>query len=266
MFTNIRLRLPATRALLPGLVLLRLTLPVARALLSGLVLPGLVLSADCCQAESGREPALSADAPLRESAAWREGMAQLQRYRQGESPAPPPMGIRAFVPAPPPAASRPAFSSVRPARGAIGGLSIAGASARTQGQTVPDWERITRLAGRKYGVETALIMAVLQIESNFNPRAVSPKGALGAMQIMPDTGRQLGLTNFFDPEANTDAGTRYLATMLQAFPRIELALAAYNAGPEAVRHYGKIPPYAETREYVSRVLEAYRKLSAPGSR
>jgi soluble lytic murein transglycosylase-like protein len=86
------------------------------------------------------------------------------------------------------------------------------------------------------------------------------------MQIMPDTGRELGLTNFFDPVANTDAGTRYLAAMLRGFPSLELSLSAYNAGPGAVRRYGAIPPYSETRAYVSRVLDAYRKLSLSPSK
>ncbi|MDR1686144.1 MAG: lytic transglycosylase domain-containing protein [Desulfovibrio sp.] len=129
---------------------------------------------------------------------------------------------------------------------------------------MPDWGNAVRFAGGKYGVSEALLTAILQVESNFNPRAVSPKGALGAMQIMPETGRELGLVDFFDPEANIDAGARYLASLLQTFARTDLALAAYNAGPAAVLKYGGIPPYPETRDYVARVLDLYGKYQAGG--
>jgi soluble lytic murein transglycosylase-like protein len=83
------------------------------------------------------------------------------------------------------------------------------------------------------------------------------------MQIRPETGKALGLKDFFDPAANTDAGARYLAEMLRLFPRLELSLAAYNAGPAAVRQYaGRIPPYKETQDYVARVLSLYHRLAA----
>jgi soluble lytic murein transglycosylase-like protein len=83
------------------------------------------------------------------------------------------------------------------------------------------------------------------------------------MQIMPETGRLLGLRDFFDPVANTDAGARYLAEMLRAFKRLDLSLSAYNAGPGAVRqHGGQIPPYRETRDYVFQVLAVYDRLKA----
>jgi soluble lytic murein transglycosylase-like protein len=127
---------------------------------------------------------------------------------------------------------------------------------------MPDLENIIRLAGGKYGVPETLLTAILQVESDFNPFAVSPKGAMGVMQIMPETGRELGLTDFFDPEANIDAGTRYLASLLRMFSRTDLALAAYNAGPAAVMKYGGVPPYPETRDYVARVLDHYRKFQA----
>jgi len=110
-------------------------------------------------------------------------------------------------------------------------------------------------------VAEALLAAVLKAESNFNPDAVSPKGALGVMQIMPATGEKLGLRNFFDPEENLDAGAAYLASLLRAFPSPELALAAYNAGPDAVRRHGGLPPYEETRSYVTRVLTLFNRYS-----
>lgn len=125
-----------------------------------------------------------------------------------------------------------------------------------------EWQRLIGQAGGRYGVDPALIAAVITIESNFDTAAVSHKGALGVMQIMPSTGRELGLENFFDPAANIDAGVRYLAAMLREFDRIDLALAAYNAGPAAVRqHGGRVPPYPETLNYVSQVLATYRDLA-----
>ena len=124
-----------------------------------------------------------------------------------------------------------------------------------------EWRaRITR-ASHRHGVAKALLAAMLMAESNFNPRAVSPKGARGAMQIMPDTGRELGLRDMFDPEANLDAGAEYLASLLRKFPRLELALAAYNAGPGAVWRHGGVPPYEETQTYVARVLALYSRYS-----
>jgi soluble lytic murein transglycosylase-like protein len=126
----------------------------------------------------------------------------------------------------------------------------------------PDWQAIIRDASRRHGVEETLLTAVLQVESNFNPYAVSRAGARGAMQIMPATGRELGLGDFFDPVANTDAGARYLAEMLRLFPRLELSLAAYNAGPGAVNQYGgNVPPFQETRNYVAKVLALYKRLN-----
>lgn len=125
------------------------------------------------------------------------------------------------------------------------------------GEVPHEWrDRISRASSR-HGIESALLAAMLKVESNFNPFAVSPKGARGAMQIMPITGKQLGLQNFFDPDENLDAGAGYLASLLKEFATLELALAAYNAGPEAVRRHGGIPPYEETRTYVVRVLDLF---------
>jgi soluble lytic murein transglycosylase-like protein len=125
----------------------------------------------------------------------------------------------------------------------------------------PEWRQRLCETGRRYGLDAALLAAVVRVESNFNPQAVSPKGALGAMQIMPDTGKHLGLKDFFDPDANVDAGALYLSGLLRQFPTLEYALAAYNAGPESVRRHGGPPPYAETQRYVSLVLDYYNQYS-----
>jgi len=117
-------------------------------------------------------------------------------------------------------------------------------------------ESIVRVAER-YHLNEALLAAVAQAESAFNPRAVSADGAMGIMQLMPGTARRLGVLDPFDLEANLDAGARYLREQLDQFGGdVALALAAYNAGPGAVLRYGGMPPYPETRRFVARVLEA----------
>ena len=104
-------------------------------------------------------------------------------------------------------------------------------------------------------VSTDLVRALIQAESAFNPRAVSPKGALGLMQLMPATAAEYGVSDPFNPVENVRAGVKYLKRLLEGYDgNVELALAAYNAGPGAVKKYGgKVPPYRETRNYVSRI-------------
>jgi hypothetical protein len=106
-----------------------------------------------------------------------------------------------------------------------------------------------------------LFQALVKVESGFNPAAVSPAGAKGLAQLMPDTARGLGV-DIDDPRENLEGGARYLLTQMEAFGALDLALAAYNAGPQAVRKYGGVPPYAETQAYVTRVLAEFDRLVA----
>jgi soluble lytic murein transglycosylase-like protein len=123
-----------------------------------------------------------------------------------------------------------------------------------------DWtfDGLIMLTAREHQVQPALVKAVIAAESNFDPDAVSHKGAQGLMQLMPTTARALGVEKPFHPTDNVRGGTRYLRLMLDRYGDMERALAAYNAGPDAVDRYGGIPPFRETRDYVKRVLTYYR--------
>jgi soluble lytic murein transglycosylase-like protein len=117
------------------------------------------------------------------------------------------------------------------------------------------YDRIIHKASEEHGVDFSLIKAIIKAESDFNHKAVSRAGAQGLMQLMPNTAGQLEVSNPFDPHENILAGVRYLRTLLEGFNNdVTLALAAYNAGENAVRRYGRIPPFDETRIFVDRVL------------
>jgi len=114
-------------------------------------------------------------------------------------------------------------------------------------------------AARLHGIDPRLVDLLIRMESGYNPRAVSPKGARGIMQLMPATASLYGVRNLFDPMQNIRAGVRYLKDLFERFNSdVSLALAAYNAGPDAVEKHGGVPPYDETRSYVRAILMAYR--------
>ncbi len=110
---------------------------------------------------------------------------------------------------------------------------------------------------KRFNLDPLLLEEVIRQESNFRPTAVSPVGAQGLMQLMPGTASLMGVRNAFEPKENVAGGARYLAEQLSRFQRLDLALAAYNAGPGAVSSYGGIPPYRETINYVSKIVNAY---------
>lgn len=130
------------------------------------------------------------------------------------------------------------------------------ASTATTPQPATAYDAQIQQAASAQQLPPALLRAVIQQESGYNPRAVSSAGAMGLMQLMPATARALGVADPFDPTQNINGGARYLRQLLDRFGGDErLALAAYNAGPGAVNRYGGVPPFAETQRYVARVLE-----------
>jgi soluble lytic murein transglycosylase-like protein len=123
-----------------------------------------------------------------------------------------------------------------------------------------DLEKLVNAAGSRHMIDPDLISSVIHAESNFDPQARSPKGAQGLMQLMPDTASRLGVSDAFQPDANIDAGTRYLRQLLLRYDDdLVKALAAYNAGPERVEQYRGVPPFRETHAYVARVIRDFNR-------
>jgi soluble lytic murein transglycosylase-like protein len=128
----------------------------------------------------------------------------------------------------------------------------------TEYRLPPQWayEDLIQEAAALHHVDAALVRAVVQVESAFDPSAVSSAGAQGLMQLMPEVSKELGVQNPFDPRENVMAGTRYLAQLLKAYDaNVELALAGYNAGPGRVEQYDGIPPFPETQRYVKAITD-----------
>ncbi len=151
--------------------------------------------------------------------------------------------------------------SNRPKDGAVTTFAVAPASGflttRRPTRQTDAYDRLIADHSAEHGVNPELVRAVIQAESAFNPRARSVKGAMGLMQLMPATARELGVSDAYDPAQNIRGGVAYLKRLLVRYsPSVELALAAYNAGPGAVEKYGAVPPYRETRDYVAKIRGA----------
>jgi Transglycosylase SLT domain len=130
----------------------------------------------------------------------------------------------------------------------------------SRSQLPSDLNEVVKTASGTYHLDPDLVTSVIRAESGFNVRAVSPKGAQGLMQLMPQTASNLGVQNAFDPKANVEGGTRYLRELLERYDfDLIKALAAYNAGPQRVEQYGGVPPYYETKAYVARVVRDFNK-------
>lgn len=121
----------------------------------------------------------------------------------------------------------------------------------------PGMKSLVEETAKQYELSPELVDSVIQVESNYNPYAVSPKGAQGLMQLMPATARRFGVKNSFDPKDNIEGGVRYLKFLKETFNDERLAIAAYNAGEGAVQKYGNVPPYQETMNYVAKVGRKY---------
>ena len=145
-------------------------------------------------------------------------------------------------------------------------MPVAAAKRQREEAGALPYAALVAAAAVEHGLPEALLHAVIRAESNYDPHAVSPKGAAGLMQLMPDTARELGVADVWDPAANIRGGARYLRRLLEMFDQdLSLAVAAYNAGPGAVIGSGSaIPPFAETQRYVPKVLEHYRRLQSGG--
>jgi len=121
-------------------------------------------------------------------------------------------------------------------------------------------QKIVEDIAQKYSLDPTLIHSIIKIESNYDPWAISPKGAMGLMQLMPSTASQYGVRNIFDPRENIEGGVKYLKDLIRLYQgKTDLVLAAYNAGQEAIKKFGGIPPYPETINYIEKVKASYQQ-------
>jgi soluble lytic murein transglycosylase-like protein len=136
----------------------------------------------------------------------------------------------------------------------------------TRASSAVAYRELIHAAAARYTLAPELVESVIRVESNFEPRAVSPKGARGLMQLMPATAARLGVRNVFDVRENIEGGVRHLRYLVDLYQgNLAFALAAYNAGVDAVARYGGIPPFAETQAYVARILRLVKQADAPAS-
>lgn len=128
------------------------------------------------------------------------------------------------------------------------------------------YDPFIKVHAQKHNIPADLVHSIIRAESNYNSRAISPKGAVGLMQLMPETAAQYGVQDRFDPEQNIKGGVRYLKDLCKLYDgNTKLVLAAYNAGQEALKKFSGIPPYPETKNYIQRVMKSYSKVTIPGS-
>jgi soluble lytic murein transglycosylase-like protein len=154
--------------------------------------------------------------------------------------------------------SDPRYTFVRKSPDPVNAKPTPSTDSGTLSRGLRAFAQVIHAAAERYGVDTRLVEAIVQVESAGNPTAVSPKGARGLMQLMPERAQELGVRDSFDPLQNVDGGVRHMRDLLQRFGGdVTLALAAYNAGEAAVRAHGGVPPFTETREYVRRVRAMY---------
>lgn len=132
--------------------------------------------------------------------------------------------------------------------------------AKAKPRLMKKYDKIIETAALKYDIPADLVHSIIQTESNYNSQAISPKGAIGLMQLMPETAKEYGVENLYDPKENIEGGVKYLRDLIKLYnKKTNLVLAAYNAGQEAIKKYKGIPPYPETKNYIEKVMASFNK-------